>query len=95
MYDDNARNEHMTTKPPSPVEKFPTDSLESIAYSSVAAIATEEPNDRNRLGYHIWRWLTSRQGTIEDAISESGSRIQISLSEAAAIIRENLKKHGI
>ena len=85
----------MTTKPPPPVEDFPADSLEKIAYSSVAAIPTEEPNDRNRLAYHIWRWLSSREGTLEDAVSESGSRIKIGRSEAVTIVREELKKHGI
>ena len=85
----------MTTKPPSPSQESPADSLERIAYSSVAAIPTEEPNDRNRLGYHVWRWLTSREGTLEDAISESGSRIQISHKEALKIVRGELEKRGI
>jgi hypothetical protein len=85
----------MTTKAPSSVEEFPVESREKIAYSSVASIPTEEPNDRNRLGYHIWRWISNREGTLEEAITESGSRIQISRSEAAAIIREELKKRGV
>ena len=85
----------MTTKPPSASQEFPPDSLEKIAYSSVATIPTEEPNDRNRLGYHIWRWLTSRQGTLEEAVSESGSRMQISHQEAVKIVRAELQKRGI
>lgn len=85
----------MTTKPPPPTELFPPDSLERIAYTSVASIPTEEPNDRNRLGYHIWRWLTNRQGTLESAVAESGSRLHISREEATRIISEELKKRGI
>ena len=85
----------MTTKPPSASQEFPADSLEKIAYASVASIPTEEPNDRNRLGYHIWRWLTSRQGTLEEAVSESGSRMQISRQEAVKIVRAELQKRGI
>jgi hypothetical protein len=85
----------MTTKPPPPVEPSPADSLEKVAYSSVESIPTEEPNDRNRLGYHIWRWLSSGEGTLEDAVAESGSRLNISRSEAVAVIREELKKRGI
>ena len=54
----------MTTKAPSAVESASPDTLESIAYASVAGITTVEPNDRQRLGYHIWRWLSSREGTL-------------------------------
>lgn len=85
----------MTTKPPPQVEPFPAESLEKVAYSSVESIPTEEPNDRNRLGYHIWRWLSAGQGTLEEAVAESGSRLKASPGEAAASIREELKKHGI
>jgi hypothetical protein len=85
----------MTTKAPSTVQEYPADSLEKKAYESVGTIQTEEPNDRNRLGYHVWRWLTTKQGTLEQAISESGARIHVSQQEAAKIIREALTKLGI
>ena len=85
----------MTTKAPSAVREFSPESLEKIAYASVSTIPTEEPNDRNRLGYHIFRWIVSKQGTIEEAIMASGSRLHISLKEAVRIIRENLQKSGI
>ena len=85
----------MSTKPPSTVQEFPAESLEKIAYTSVSAIPTVEPNDRNRLGYHIWRWLLSKEGTLEQAIAESGSRLNISQVEAAKIISEALNKQGI
>ena len=85
----------MTTKPPSPVQPSPGDSLEKIAYDSVNTIPTEEPNDRNRLGYHIWRWLRDRQGTLEHAVMESGSRLGVSRAEAVRIISDSLQKQGI
>ena len=85
----------MTTKPPSAVQEFQADSLEKKAYASVSTIQTEEPNDRNRLGYHVWRWLTAKQGTLEQAITESGARIHVSKEEAAKIIREALAKQGL
>ena len=85
----------MTTKPPAGVEAFPDSSLEKKAYASVSSIGTEEPNDRNRLGYHVWRWLQSKQGTLEQAVSESGSRLTISRDEAAKIIRDELARQGI
>ena len=85
----------MTTKPPSKVQEFPADSLEKIAYNSVSTIPTEEPNDRNRLGYHIWKWLSSKQGTLEQAILQSGARLHIPTFEAKKIISESLQKQGI
>jgi len=85
----------MTTKPPSQVQETSTTSIDKIAYASVATIATQEPNDRNRLGYHIWRFLTTKQGTLEQAVSESGSRLLIGYSEAVKIIRDALLNHGI
>jgi hypothetical protein len=85
----------MTTKKPSPVEEAPSTSLEKIAYGSVESIATEEPNDRYRLGYHVWRWMTEKRGTLEEAVAESGARMQIPQADAVRIIRESLVKNGI
>lgn len=85
----------MTTKPPPSVKEFPAESLEKIAYQSVGSIPTQEPNDRNRLGYHVWRWLLNREGSLEEVIKVSGSRMHISREEALRVISENLKKQGI
>ena len=85
----------MTTKPPASVREFSPETVEKIAYLSVSTIPTVEPNDRNRLGYHIYRWLVSKQGTLVQAIIESGSRIQIPPLEAAKIIQESLQKSGV
>ena len=85
----------MSTKPPSAVKEHPATSLEKVAYASVASIATEEPNDRNRLGYHVWRWLLTRQGTLEQAVVESGARLHVSQAEALQVIRATLTKSGI
>ncbi|MFI5252007.1 MAG: hypothetical protein ACHQQQ_06185 [Bacteroidota bacterium] len=85
----------MSTKPAAKVQESPTGSMEKIAYASVSSIPTIEPNDQNRLGYHIWRWLLKKEGSIENAVKESGSRLKITTSEAAKIITESLKKQGI
>ena len=85
----------MTTKPPPTVKEFPPESLEKIAYESVRSIPTQEPNDGNRLGFHVWQWLVNHEGTLADAIAISGSRMNISREEALKIISENLKKQGI
>jgi len=85
----------MATKPPSVVQEFSSDTLEKIAYTSVSSIPTEEPNDCNRLGYHVWRWLRNREGTLEQAVAESEARLHISRQEAIKIICEALSKHGV
>ena len=69
--------------------------MERIAYASVESIATQEPNDRNRLGYHVWRWLLNKQGSLEQAVNESGARLLIGVPEAVSNIREVLVKLGI
>lgn len=85
----------MTTKAPSAVQEFQAESIEKKAYASVSTIQAEEPNDLNRLGYHVWRWITTKQGTLEQAIAESGARIHIPRQDAAKIIRESLAKQGV
>jgi hypothetical protein len=85
----------MSTKPPAKVQESPASSNEKIAYLSVSGIPTEEPNDQNRLGYHVWRWLSAREGTLEQLIVESGARIKISKADAAKLIAESLAKQNI
>ena len=85
----------MSTKPPPLVQEFSAESLEKVAYSSVNSIPTLEPNDKARLGYHIWRWLLSKQGTLEQAIAESGSRLTVSKEDASKIISQSLDQQGI
>jgi hypothetical protein len=85
----------MTTKAPSAVVEFPIDSLEKVAYDSVATIPTQEPNDRNRLGFCVWAWLRDRKGTLEQAIQNSGSRTHISYSEVLSIVSKRLQERGI
>jgi hypothetical protein len=85
----------MTTKPPSPVIEFTPDTLEKIAYNSVAEIPTQEPNDRNRLGYNVWAWLVDRKGTLAQAIRTSGSRTHIPYEEVEKIVSQRLREKGI
>lgn len=85
----------MSTKPPAKVQEAAASSNEKIAYLSVSEIPTEEPNDQNRLGYHVWRWLNSRQGTLEEAVVESGARIKIPKAEAAKRIADSLAKQNV
>lgn len=85
----------MTTKPPPATAPFPEDSREKIAYDSVADILTAEPNDRYRLGYHVWRWLSTRQGTLDEAVRESGARLGVPQDEVVRTIRGVLVSRGV
>lgn len=85
----------MTTKPPPSVAESPSESAEKLAYSVVSDIATREPNDRNRLGYHVWAWLSERRGTLEQAVKNSGSRTEQPLEEVYRIIAKRLEEKGI
>jgi hypothetical protein len=85
----------MTTKPPPTAIPAPSESIEKIAYESVSSIPTQEPNDRYRLGYHVWLWMTKREGTLEDAINVSGARILIPREEALRTIRVKLSELGV
>ncbi|MFH0989565.1 MAG: hypothetical protein V1799_06065 [bacterium] len=85
----------MTTKPPLPAVEFPANSIEKIAYSIVEDIQTQEPNDRNRLGYSIWAWLVDRKGTLEQAITNAGTRTQVPHEELVRIVKTRLQEKGI
>ena len=85
----------MTTKPPPSVAEYPSEAIEKLAYSVVSDIATRELNDRNRLGYHVWTWLSERRGTLEQAVKNSGSRTEQPLEEVYKIIAKRLEEKGI
>jgi hypothetical protein len=85
----------MTTKPAAAVKPAPENALERIAYESVREIPTVEPNDRDRLGYTVWRWLTMRKDPLEAALRSAGARMLVSEEEALRIIRASLERQGI
>lgn len=85
----------MSTKPPSKVQPAVEGSIESIAYAAAAAVPTREPNDRARLGYCLWTWLTERKGTLDGVITASGVRTDLSSAEVIDILRRQLEAKGI
>ncbi len=85
----------MTTKPASPVSPSAPDTLEAIAYDSVAGIPTLEPHDRDRLGYALWLWLKHRKDSLEVSVHAAGARFLIAEGEALERIRERLRARGI
>jgi len=85
----------MTTKAPAAVRQAPAESLEHIAYGSVAGIPADEPHDLDRLGYNITLWLTNRHDPLEMVLRAAHIRMQISEDEALERIRKYLTEHGV
>lgn len=85
----------MTTKAPSPVKPATDQSLEKIAYASVAGIPTAEPHDQDRLGYNIWVWLKHRRDPLEFAVRTARARLLVSEEEAVRKIRDHLSQQGV
>ena len=85
----------MSTKPPASIVESPADSLEKIAYNIVEEIPTTEPNDRNRLGYCLWGWLTEKRGTLMQAIRAAGTRGPLTTEEIFEILKKRLEEKGI
>jgi hypothetical protein len=85
----------MSTQAPAQITSFPDTSIEKIAYKSVETIPTHEPNGRNRLGYHIWRWLKEKKGTLEEAIQTANVPLLITQKDAVKRVRESLRQYEL
>lgn len=85
----------MTTKAPSAVKAADEGSLEKVAYASVSGIPAVDPHDRDRLGYNVWRWLTTGRDSLEFSVRTAGARLLISEEEAVRKIRESLRAQGV
>ena len=73
--------------------------LAEKAYASVKAVPTVEPNDRNRLGYHVWLYLRGELPTLEEAVQVARSRFKpktLPIADVVAHISEQLHQieHG-
>ena len=77
------------------IKSFPADSLEHKAYASLDGISFTEPNDRNRLGYHVFLYLNKEIATLEEAIHVAQARMTIGKDEAHASIDAKLREMGI
>ena len=85
----------MSTKPPASIVESPAESLEKLAYNVVAEIPPEDPNDRNRLGYCVWGWLSERRGTLLQTVRAAGTRSPLTSEEIFDIIHKRLEEKGI
>lgn len=85
----------MTTLPPPQTEKFPEDSLESKVYGIIDKYEKHIPimNDRNRLGFNLYRYMTGEGDPPEICVRSSKLKlIDISEKELAAKLSEDLNK---
>ncbi|MFA3782352.1 hypothetical protein ABRY23_04730 [Melioribacteraceae bacterium 4301-Me] len=84
----------MTTLPPPAVKKFPKDSIESRVYSIAEKFKEfiPIPNDRNRLGFNLYRFVKGEGDPPEILVSSTKIKIVgISKEELAQKIREELE----
>ncbi len=73
--------------------------LAEKAYASVRSVPTVEPNDRNRLGYHVWLYLRGELASLTEAVEAARSRFKpktLPVSDVVAHITEQLHliEHG-
>ena len=73
--------------------------LAEKAYASVRSVPTIEPNDRNRLGYHVWLYLRGELTSLEEAVQVARSRFKpksLPIEDVVAHISEQLHQieHG-
>jgi hypothetical protein len=73
--------------------------LAQKAYAAVRSVPTVEPNDRNRLGYHVWLYLRGELASLEEAVGAARSRFKpktLPISDVVAHITEQLHliEHG-
>ena len=77
------------------ITKAEDNELAEKAYAAVKAVPTVEPNDRNRLGYHVWLFLRGELPSLEEAVSVSRSRFSpksLPQADVVAHIKGELKK---
>jgi hypothetical protein len=77
------------------VKAFPEDSIEHKAYAAVADLPAVEPNDLNRLGYHVWLYLSKQYPNLREAVKVAQSHLLIPEEEAYRRIVAKLGEFGI
>ena len=73
------------------IKSSPENSPERKAYDAVADIPFVEPNDGNRLGYHVFLYLNGEIESVAEAIHVAQARMKISKEKAAEIISARLQ----
>ena len=85
----------MSTLPPPSIEPSPEDSLESKAYEIVEKLSQyiPIPNDRNRLGFNLYKYLKGEGDNPEIVVQNAKLKIEgITSPELADKIKAELEK---
>jgi len=85
----------MTTLPPSPVKNYPETSIEKIAYSIAESLSDYLPvmNDRNRLGFNLYRHLKGEGDDIFTIVRTNKFTIEkISREELVSLIEQKVQE---
>ena len=70
------------------------ESLEQQAYALVADIETKEPNDRYRLGYNIFLYMSHQHVSLAEAIAVAQARTTQSAETIYRVLAERLREKG-
>ncbi len=79
---------------PIPVQNADAQSLEHQAYELVADIETQEMNDRNRLGYHVYLFMTGGYPTFREAFEVAQARLKRPPEEIFELLAGRLRDRG-
>ncbi len=77
------------------IQPWPEDSIEKIAYRVVDDLPFREMNDKNRMGYHVYLYLSKQYPSLPEAIRVAQARMSISTEEATRLIIDRLRAEGI
>ena len=72
-----------------------SDGLARIAYGAVEGLPFLEPNDGNRLGYHLYLYLNGEIPSVAQAVAEAKPRISLDRRELERTITERLGAAGV
>ena len=85
----------MSTLPPPKTKEFPESSLEKKVYGIVSSLSTYLPvaNDRNRLGFGLYKYMSGEGDPPEVLVKTSKLRLEgITVQELAKKISQELEK---
>ena len=85
----------MTTLPPPATKNFPENSIEKKCYNIVEMFKGNIPimNDRNRLGYNLYKFMTGEGDSPEILVKSTKIKIEgITKTELAKRLTEELRK---
>ena len=85
----------MSTLPPPKTKEFPESSLEKKVYGIVSSLSSYLPvaNDRNRLGFGLYKYMSGEGDPPEVLVKTSKLRLEgITVQELAKKISQELEK---